>query len=216
MRLVFRFLQLAFQTYLRLLFRIEVQGREHIPRRGKVLLAANHASGYDPFVIGSLVPRVMYFLAKKELFHNPLFGAVLRFLLHAIPVDRRDLGHSTMRRINQLLAAGEAVLLFPEGTRSRSGQLGEAKAGVGLLAAMNDADIVPVRVEGLFGAGGSLLRRPRVKVIFGQMLAVAPFRRYGMANKEIYREITSAVIDRIRAMEAAAALDIDDNPPTSF
>jgi 1-acyl-sn-glycerol-3-phosphate acyltransferase len=205
MRFIFRFLQLAFQMYLRLRFRIQVQGREHIPRRGKLLLAANHVSGYDPFVIGSLVPRAMYFLAKRELFQNSLLGAMLRILLHAVPVDRRDIGHATMRRINQLLAGGEAILLFPEGTRSRSGQIGEAKAGVGMLAAMNAADIVPVRVEGLFGAAGSLVRRPRVKVIFGPLLAVAPFLQNGMATKEVYREIAAAVIDRIRTMDSAVA-----------
>jgi 1-acyl-sn-glycerol-3-phosphate acyltransferase len=205
MRFVFRFLQFAFQIYLRLLFRIQVQGREHIPRRGKLILAANHVSGYDPFVIGSLVPRALYFLAKRELFRNPLLGAVLRVLLHAIPVDRRDIGHTTVRRINELLAAGEAVLLFPEGTRSRSGKIGEGKAGVGMLAAANQADIVPVRVDGLHGTRGSLWRRPRIKIVFGPVLSVAPFLQNGMATKEIYREIATVVLGRIRAMGPAVA-----------
>ncbi len=205
MRFVFRFLQLAIQVYLRLLFRIQMQGREHIPRRGKLILAANHISGYDPFVIGSLVPRGLYFLAKRELFRNPLLGAVLRVLLHAIPVDRRDIGHTTVRRINELLAAGEAILLFPEGTRSRSGQIGEGKSGVGMLAAANQADIVPVRVDGLHGARGSLWRRPHIKVVFGPVLSVAPFLQNGMATKEIYREIATAVLGRIRAMGPAVA-----------
>lgn len=205
MRFVFRFLQFAFQIYLRLLFRIQVQGREHIPRRGKLILAANHVSGYDPFVIGSVVPRVLYFLAKRELFRNPLLGAVLRVLLHAIPVDRRDIGRTTVRRINELLAAGEAVLLFPEGTRSRSGQIGEGKAGVGMLAAANQADIVPVHVDGLHGGRRSLWRRPRIKVVFGPVLSVAPFLQNGKATKEIYREIAAAVLGRIRAMNPAAA-----------
>lgn len=204
MRGIFRLMQFAFQLYCRLLFRIEVQGREHIPRHGKLLLAANHVSGYDPFVIGSLVPRVLYFLAKKELFINPVLGAVLRFL-HAIPIDRRDLGHTTIRRVNELLAAGEAILLFPEGTRSRSGQIGEGKSGVGMLAAMNQADIVPVRIEGLHGRPGSLWRRPRIKVVFGPVLAVAPFLGNGAATKEIYREIAATVLERIRAMGSAVA-----------
>ena len=203
MRFVFRFLQFAFQVCLRLLFRIQVQGREHIPRRGKLILAANHISGYDPFVIGALVPRVLYFLAKKELFRNLLLGAALRVLLHAIPVDRRDIGHTTVRRINELLAAGEAVLLFPEGTRSRSGQIGEGKSGVGMLAAANHADIMPVRVDGLHGGRGSLWRRPHIKVVFGPVLAVAPFLQNGTATKEIYRQITTAVLDQIRAMGQA-------------
>lgn len=170
-----------------------------------MILAANHVSGYDPFVIGSLVPRALYFLAKRELFRNPLLGAVLRVLLHAIPVDRRDIGHATVRRLNELLAAGEAILLFPEGTRSRSGQIGEGKAGVGMLAAANQADIVPVRVDGLHGARGSLWRRPRIKVVFGPVLSVAPFLQNGRATKEIYREIATAVLGRLRAMGPAVA-----------
>jgi 1-acyl-sn-glycerol-3-phosphate acyltransferase len=197
-------MQFAFQLYFRLCFRIEVLGREHISRRGKLLLAANHVSAYDPFVIGSLTPRALYFLAKKELFINPALGAVLRFL-HAIPLDRRDLGHTTIRRVNTLLAAGEAILLFPEGTRSRSGQIGAGKSGVGMLAALNQADVVPVRVDGLHGARGSPWRRPCIKVSFGPVLSVAPFLNNGAATKEIYREIAAAVLERIRTMGPAVA-----------
>ncbi len=171
-----------------------------------MILAANHVSGYDPFVIGSLVPRALFFLAKRELFRNPLLSAVLRVLLHAIPVDRRDIGHTTVRRLNELLAAGEAILLFPEGTRSRSGKIGEGKAGVGMLAAANQVDIVPVRVDGLHGARGSLWRRPRIKVVFGPVLSVAPFLQNGTATKEIYREIAAAVLDRIRTMGPVVAV----------
>jgi 1-acyl-sn-glycerol-3-phosphate acyltransferase len=197
-------MQYVFQMYCRLLFRIHVQGRENIPRRGKLLLAANHVSAYDPFVIGSLVPRVLYFLAKKELFQNPLLAVVMRFL-HAIPLDRHEVAHTAIRRVNQLLANGEAVLLFPEGTRTRSGQMREGKAGVGMMAAVNQADILPVRVEGLFGKRGSLLRRPRVKIIFGAVISVAPFLQNGAAPKEIYREIAATVLDRIRALDTAMA-----------
>ncbi|MDZ7361647.1 MAG: 1-acyl-sn-glycerol-3-phosphate acyltransferase [candidate division KSB1 bacterium] len=188
-----------------LLFRIQVQGREHIPRHGKLLLAANHVSAYDPFVIGALVPRGLYFLAKKELFQNPVVGVILRVVLHAVPVDRRDIGHTTVRHINHLLENGEAILLFPEGTRSRSGQIGAGKSGVGMIAAANQADILPVRVEGLFGKRASLWRRPRIKVIFGSIISVAPFLKNGTATKEIYRQIASTVVDRIRVMGTALA-----------
>jgi len=202
MHAVFRFTQCLFQICFRFLFRIQVEGRENIPRRGRLLFAANHVSAYDPFVIGSLVPRALYFLAKKELFRNPVFAAVLRFL-HAIPLDRREVAHNTIRRVNELLAKGEAVLLFPEGTRTRSGQMGASKSGVGMMAAVNQADIVPVRVEGLFGKRLSLRRRPRVKIIFGSVISVAPFLQNGTATKEIYRQITAAVFERIRALNAA-------------
>jgi 1-acyl-sn-glycerol-3-phosphate acyltransferase len=130
---------------------------------------------------------------------------MMRFL-HAIPIDRGGIGHATIRRINHLLTAGEAVLLFPEGTRSRTGNIGEGKSGVGLLAAVNQADILPVRVDGLFGSRGSLFRRPRIKITFGPVLSVLPFLQNGAAAKELYRQITSAVVDRIRAIGAAELL----------
>ncbi|MDZ7288519.1 MAG: 1-acyl-sn-glycerol-3-phosphate acyltransferase [candidate division KSB1 bacterium] len=202
MRWIFRVSQFIVRIFFRLLFRIEVQGREHIPRRGKILLAANHVSAYDPPLVGCFVPRVLYFLAKKELFHNPLLGALIRFY-RAIPVDRHDIGHTTIRRINELLAEGEAVLLFPEGTRSRTGQIGAPRSGVGMIAAMNNTDIVPVRVDGLFGARGSLLRRPRIKIMFGPVISVGPFLQNGTAPKEVYREIANAVFARIRDMAGA-------------
>jgi 1-acyl-sn-glycerol-3-phosphate acyltransferase len=203
MRFIFRLSQWIVQIYLRLFFRIQVEGKEHIPRRGKLLLAANHVSAYDPPLVGCVVPRVLYFLAKKELFRNPLLGALLRFY-HCIPVDRSGFSHTTLRQINRLLSAGEAILLFPEGTRSRSGQVERGKNGVGMIAAMNQANVVPVRLEGLLGVRGSLLRRPRIKVVFGPALSIIPFMQNGRADKEIYQKITAAVLDRIRAMGAVS------------
>jgi 1-acyl-sn-glycerol-3-phosphate acyltransferase len=113
--------------------------------------------------------------------------------------------HTTIRRVNQLLESGEAVLLFPEGTRSRSGKTGASKSGVGMMAATNQADIMPVRVEGLFGESGSLFRRPQIKIIFGSVISIAPFLQNGAATKEIYREIAQAVVDRIDALDPALA-----------
>lgn len=190
--------------YFRLVFHLQIHGRENIPRRGKLLIAANHISAYDPFVIGSVMPRGLYFLAKKELFRNPLLAAVLR-LLHAIPLDRREAAHATFRRASQLLAQGEAVLLFPEGTRSRSGEMGSGKSGVGMLAATNHADVLPVRVEGLSGKTGSWWRRRQIKIIFGAVISVAPFLQNGTATKEVYREIANAALERIRALAPVAA-----------
>lgn len=204
MRWVFRFFQYLFQMYFRLVFHLQIHGRENIPRRGRLLIAANHISAYDPFVIGSVVPRVLYFLAKKELFKNPLFAAVLGFL-HAIPLDRREAAHTTFRRASQLLAQGEAVLLFPEGTRSRSGEIGSGKSGVGMLAATNHADVLPVRVVGLAGKTGSWWRRRQIKIIFGAVISVAPFLQNGTATKEVYREIANTALERIRALAAEVA-----------
>jgi len=205
MRWVFRLVQYLIQLGFRLWFRLQVHGRENIPKRGKLIFAANHISAIDPFVIGSFVPRSLYFLAKKELFQNPLLAALFRFL-QAIPLDRREVSHGMVRRVNQLLAKGEAVLLFPEGTRTRTGQMGEGKSGVGMFAAMNGADIMPVRIEGLSDQPGAFRWGAGVKVFFGPVISVAPFLQNGAASKEMYREIAALVLNRIQAIETAPVL----------
>lgn len=200
-RLIFRFSQFLVRIYFTALFRMEVRGRANIPRRGRILIAANHISAYDPPLVGCLIPRVVYFMAKKELFRIPLLGPLIRFY-NAIPTDRTGTSLSTVRRVEALLAAEQAVLVFPEGTRMRSGRLGTPKAGVGMLAVRNHADIVPVHLDGLYRKRGFRLRRPRVQVVFGEPLRVAAFLGNGAADKEIYLAVAAAVSARIAELAA--------------
>ncbi|MDZ7269206.1 MAG: 1-acyl-sn-glycerol-3-phosphate acyltransferase [candidate division KSB1 bacterium] len=201
-RLIFRLSQLLLRIYFSALFRLEVRGRANIPRHGRLLIAANHISGYDPPLVGCLIPRVVHFMAKKELFRIPLLGPLIRFY-NAIPTDRTGTSLSTVRRVSALLAAEEAVLVFPEGTRVRSGRLGAPKAGVGMLAVRNHTDILPVHLDGLQKRRGFGWRRPRVKVVFGERLAVANFLDNGRADKEVYLAVTAAVNARIAQLAAS-------------
>jgi 1-acyl-sn-glycerol-3-phosphate acyltransferase len=191
--------------YLHAIFRFQVQGRHYIPRRGGVLLAANHVSAYDPPVVGSVIPRPAYFLAKKELFDNPIKNLIMS-LARCIPVDRADIGRGTLKRINDLLQRGQAVLMFPEGTRSRSGEINSAKDGVGMIAAHNKVDVVPVHVAGLYKVRGSIFRRPRIFISFGEAVPVASLlAETQQPRREIYRAITAAVFERIRELGNGAA-----------
>jgi 1-acyl-sn-glycerol-3-phosphate acyltransferase len=128
-------------------FRMQRIGREHLPRRGPLLLASNHRSFLDPFLIGTLVRRPVYYMAKRELFTKPLVAWFLS-RLGAFPVDRGAGDAEAMETARAILARGDCVVLFPEGTRVRPGPLGAPKRGVGRLALETGAPVAPVAVIG--------------------------------------------------------------------
>lgn len=198
-RLFFRFSQWLVRCWFRAQFNIEVAGQERIPRKGRLLFAVNHVSAVDPVIVGGFVPRVLYFMAKKELFEHALLGPLVRFY-NSIPIDRAEFSLSSMRRIEKLLQEDEAVLLFPEGTRTKTGKLGPLKTGVAMIAARNQADIMPVYIEGLFRARGSIFSRPAVRITFGEIVPITPFLQNGSASKEVYSEITARVEERLKTL----------------
>ena len=129
-----------------LYFRVRRLGREHIPDGG-VILAANHRSFLDPFVIGCCLGRPVYFVAKRELFKNPLIGWFLN-CMGAFPVRRGESDEESVDTALALLERGEAVVVFPEGTRIRTGSLQRPKRGVGRLALQSGRPVVPIAVTG--------------------------------------------------------------------
>jgi 1-acyl-sn-glycerol-3-phosphate acyltransferase len=130
-----------------LYFRLERIGREHIPASGPVLLASNHRSFLDPFVIGALTRRPVYYMAKRELFERRWQAWVLNSL-GAFPVDRGRGDEHAMATARMILERGDCVVIFPEGTRVRPGPLGHPHRGVGRLALQTDARVIPVAVIG--------------------------------------------------------------------
>jgi 1-acyl-sn-glycerol-3-phosphate acyltransferase len=159
------------QPFFHLYLRYARIGREHIPRTGPVIIAANHRSFIDPFVIATMARRPMYYVAKKEIFAiHPLLAWLLN-ALGAFPVDRGAGDEDTIATARQLLARGEIVLMFPEGTRIRPGSLGRPKRGVGRLALETGTPVVPVAVLGTEDVRRGIWLRPRrVKIRAGRPL----------------------------------------------
>jgi 1-acyl-sn-glycerol-3-phosphate acyltransferase len=178
----------------------KVTGRERVPSAGGLVIASNHISFWDPPLIGSALPRECHFLAKEELFATPLLGPVIRSL-NAIPIRRGLADLSGMSRAIEVLKRGEALLMFPEGSRMRDGELHPARPGVGLMAVSADVPILPCYISGSGRPGKWWNRSSRVRISFGnarswQDLAgpesdQTPGRAlYQRVGDEVMREIT--------------------------
>jgi cytidylate kinase len=182
----------------RVVFGLRVYGREHLRYRESFVFASNHLSNGDPLVVGCALDREVWFLAKKELFRNRLFAWLIRSY-HAIPVDREEIERKTMKRLFGLLAEGRSILMFPEGTRSRTGELGDLKAGLGFVAAKSGTSIVPVCVTGTNRLFDCFLRRRRLSVRIGPPIRIDPDRREKI-TKEEYRILAGMAQNEIRML----------------
>ena len=150
-------------------FRLRRLGIEHIPEGG-VILASNHRSFLDPFAIGCCLGRPIYFVAKQELFKNPMLGWILN-CLGAFPIKRGASDDESVATSLALLEHGQAVVIFPEGTRIRTGSLGSPRRGVGRLALQSGKPVVPIAVTNSERARrGWRIRPVRVHLRFGPAL----------------------------------------------
>jgi glycerol-3-phosphate dehydrogenase (NAD(P)+) len=171
-------------------FRLRRSGLEHIPREGPVLLASNHRSFSDPFLIGTCLRRPLRFVAKTELFEKR-WQARLLLALGAFPIRRGESDEQAMETARIILERGGAVGIFPEGTRVRPGPLGEPKRGVGRLALETGVPIVPVAIVGTDDLRrGWRIRPGRVRIRCGRPLTF-PRPLDGPVTAALAQEVTS-------------------------
>lgn len=156
-----------------LLTGFRVEGLHHVPRSGGVLVVANHLHNADPVLLAIAFPRALYVMAKRELFAHRGLARVLH-IAGAFPVDRGRADRNAIRYAEAALAQGQAVAMFPEGTRSVSGRLGSGQPGAGLIALRSGAPILPVAITGTEALPGNGTKprtgwgfRRRVVIRFG-------------------------------------------------
>jgi 1-acyl-sn-glycerol-3-phosphate acyltransferase len=190
----------------RLAFRPAVEGREHVPRSGAVILAANHLSFIDSFLIPLVAPRPVAFLAKDEYFARPgitgrLTGTTLRGIgAIAVPRGAHRAAQAALETALGVLSEGHAFGIHPEGSRSRDGRLYRGRTGVAWLAFASGAPVVPVAVIGtdkIQPVGARLPRPGRVTVRFGAPLHFAPAT--GSAGKA-RRDATDRIMAEIHLL----------------
>ncbi|RIK76639.1 MAG: 1-acyl-sn-glycerol-3-phosphate acyltransferase [Planctomycetota bacterium] len=171
-RLWYGFLKFVCRLLALVAYRIRCYGREHLPTTGGVLLLSNHQSNLDPVIVGLTSNRRLNYMARETLFR---FGP-FRWLIHsldAIPIDREGLGLAGLKETLKRLRRGEIVLMFPEGTRTRDGELASIKPGFCALARRGSVPLVPVAIDGAFQAWPRSQMLPRtgmLRVVYGPPL----------------------------------------------
>lgn len=171
------------------LYRIKVIGKENFPQEGGVLLCTNHIDNLDPPVVGITCPRTVHFMAKEELFNMPILKSVLP-QVQAFPVKRGMSDRDAFRTTLKLLRSGKVVGMFPEGTRSKDGQLGKGLAGAGFFALKGDAAVVPCAIVGPYK------KFKKLHVIYGQPIDMTSYRD----NRASAEEVTEVIMKEIQSL----------------
>ncbi|MEN1682257.1 MAG: lysophospholipid acyltransferase family protein [Planctomycetota bacterium] len=173
-RLWYHLTQYTAGAFFRVWFRLRREGHNRVPTEGAAVWVANHQSHLDPVIVGVMCRRQVCYLARDTLFKGVL-GPLIR-TYDAIPIDREGSGLAGLRATLKRLKQGDAVLVFPEGTRSTDGELGPLQPGFLSLVRRGKADIVPVGLDGPFLAmpRGVLLPRPaRVGLCYGEAISAS-------------------------------------------
>jgi 1-acyl-sn-glycerol-3-phosphate acyltransferase len=183
-----------------LLYRARAIGAEHVPASGPVILAPNHFSQWDHFFAGVYLRRKIRFMAKSQLFTNP----VIKFIFwHGgpFPIRRGHQDEEAFKTAYEILNRGGCLLMYPEGGRSRSGGLGQPRPGVGRIALESGVPVIPVAIHGSKGVRGwRKLRFPKVTVQFGEPMR---FDLVPSPSREQQLEVAGRVFERVREMYQA-------------
>jgi len=196
---------MSFGAAFRTVFGLRVTGTEHLITEGPVLVASNHQSYLDPPLIGNLYKDEMVYLARKTLF-TPFTRWVYRNW-NAIPVDQDRPDMASLKTIIRKLKEGNRVLVFPEGSRTLDGQLGEAAPGIGLIAVKSGVPIQPVRISGARDAlprGSARIRFARITVHIGPPIRLTPEELKSAKSKDDYERIASRIMAAIEELGDSA------------
>ena len=186
----------------RLCFHLRVIHRERMIQSGPVILAMNHQSYLDPPLAGITCDRAIYFLARRTLMEVPLLSRLLP-KLNVIPVNQEGVDRSALKALIRVLKAGNAALVFPEGSRTLDGNLQPAEPGLGLVIAKTLAPVVPMRIFGAHEAlprGGGGLHFMPITIVIGEPIFFTS-ADVKSREKNLYRRLSQRVMDAIAALE---------------
>jgi len=203
--LIYRLVWLSARLIYFILWRPRLVGRNRLPD-GPFLLCANHRSWFDPPLAAILLWGPIGFLAKAELFANPVLGWFLRSL-NAQPIRRGAIDRGAIRGVMDKLERGLPVIVFPEGTRSRTGQMLPPRPGVGMLARQVGVPVVPAHIDGSFRIGGRPFRWGRLRMRLGPVIGTAEVTAFP-DDKQGYRALSDRIMHAI--------CDLSGDPATSW
>lgn len=164
---MYRVCRLITLAFIRGIFRISVENVEFVPIDGPCIIASNHANNIDPFLVGASVDRFVEFMAKDELFHIPVVSRIVRYL-GAFPIRRGSNDKAAFKYAVDVPKQDGCLVIFPEGHRSKNGQIGKGMPGVALIARRARCPVVPCAIVGTYGF------RTRLVVRFGPPIIPSP------------------------------------------
>jgi len=181
--------------------RYEVEGRARVPATGGLIVVSNHLNNADPPMIQRALPRYVCFMAKREMIEAPIVGPLFR-AWGAFPVRRGEADLHALREACRVVQSGELLMMFPEGTRSRTGKIGDGHPGTAIIARRTGAPILPVAITGTEGIKWpGIFWRPRsvrrIRVAIGEPFTLA---EGGRANSETLRADTAEIMRHIAAL----------------
>lgn len=171
------------------LYRVEAIGLGNFPKEGGVLLCSNHIHNFDPIIVGIMAPRPVHYMAKEEIFKVPVLGNIVR-KCNAFPVKRGFNDREALRTGLKILKDGHVFGLFPEGTRSKNGELGKGLSGAGFFALRSTASVVPCAVIGPYKSFRKL------KVVYGQPIDLEEMRK----EKASAEQVTELIMSKIEKL----------------
>ena len=188
----YNFMLKLFSIFSKTFFKFEVIGVDNIPSEGNLIIAANHKSNLDPIFVASAVnkKRKMTAIAKEELFKNKILAKILN-KVEIIPINRQNPGLGTIKRILKYIKNDYALVMFPEGTRSKTDDFNNAKAGLSLFATKAKADIVPCTIYSSYK-----LFKP-AKIYFGKPISLEEYYKQKLTSED-HERISGEVMDIIK------------------
>jgi len=197
--MLYNFYKFICWCILKIIFRLKVIGRENIPQKEAVMLVANHVSFLDPVVIGVSCSRTLCYFAQSDLFRLPFLGRLI-WSVNVTPINRQKLELSVLRRVYKLVKRKKAFVVFPEGTRSKTGEIQPGKPGLGLIVWRTRVKVIPALIKGTDKAlpvKARFIRPAKIKVIIGKPLNLTDFYNQP-ASKDLYQEIVDRMMSAIK------------------
>ncbi len=200
--MLYHFFHALFFIVASIFFWMRAYGRKNVPRKGPVILAPNHVSYFDPAIIGTALWRKVNYAAKRELFERSFFGWWLRSV-QSFPISREIMDRQALRTALRFLKDGKIVLMFPEGTRGDGQKLLEPRPGIGMLAYMSKAPVVPVYIKGtdkVYPKHARTFRFRPIKVYYGKPLYLESYYS-SQKYRGIYLDISQEIMKGIQELK---------------
>jgi len=194
--------QVIFRIMSTLLFDFKTYGRENVPKAGGALLISNHQSYLDPPLMAVQLYRPVSYMAKSELFRNKALAWLIRSL-HAFPINQTGFAKGAIDETINQLHAGKLLNMYPEGTRTETGELGTIQRGIALVLRKVDVPIIPVAIEGAYKAWPNrqkMFKAHSIRIMYGK-----PMNLKGMKGDAIVKEVDATLRDLIRQLREKIA-----------